>query len=815
MDHKYGKKMMFDRPASDFREAFPLGNGRMGAMVFGGITKERIILNESSLWSGSDSYEYPEDVYKVLPQITELVMKGEYKKAQNLYEKEFLAYRPMPMDGANCSMLPYGCMQTLGELDLYFFQFASGCNQEWYPYEMARELDFEEAVVNYKHRSYWATNTPGYDKGITYQRKAFVSTKGECFAMKLTANKAGSISFNAQLNRTENFFVEPVGNDALLMTGQLSDGKGGGGVKYACLLKVVANSGSVRTENTVLKVRGADDVVIYITAATDMKYYGSRNCEDEKKAVFADMEKAVDIGWEELLEDNIRENKKYFDRCSLTINVPDEEVEALPMDKRLIRKGKGENDDGLIVLMYNYGRYLLISSSRPDGMPLGILGIWGEEIQSPFNGDYHVNAQEITYWSAECCNMPELHTPYLKLAEAIQASGTKTAKAFYNSKGWVTHTFTNPWLFTLPGGEPHWGATITGGAWLCVHLWEHYLYSEDREYLKWAYPIMKGSAEFLLDRLVVDPETGKKVIFPGNSPENIFVDKEGNEVSLCMGTTYDMSITKYLFNACLEASKILDIDNEFAGKLQKEINEIAPIRIGSDGRIMEWQREHVEAKPYHRHISPLWGAFPGDLISVEETPELADGCVKLIEKRTFTGHTWAMMHRAGVLARLYRSQEIYDILNRVLYYGISANLLCHQYFTVQDEKTPETDLQDPFSYNCIFELDGNMGYSAVVVEMLMQSHKKAEVQIDGEKVRLNVIHLLCALPKEWESGEMTGHRARGGFTVEVQWSESRLKRAVIRGKKGSMCIVRYGSKEVVADFKNRETIQLTGDLLEV
>ena len=498
----------------------------------------------------------------------------------------------------------------------------------------------------------------------------------------------------------------------------------------------------------------------------------------------------------------------------MSINQPDEAIESLPIDKRLIRKGQGEPDDGLIVLMYNYGRYLLISASRPNGMPLGIMGIWGEEIQSPFNGDYHLNAQQITYWAAECCNLPEQHMPYLKLAEALQEPGEKVAKAFYNSRGWVAHTFTNPWLFTLPGGEVHWGATITGGAWLCVHLWEHYLYCMDRDYLKWAYPIMKGAALFLLDRLVVDPVTNKKVIFPGNSPENYFIDDEGNQVALCEGTTYDMEITRYLFKACVEAADILGMDKEFAAELSQTIVETAETRIASDGRIIEWQREHKEAKPYHRHISPLWGAFPGDAISVEETPDLAKACVKLIEARTFTGHSWALVHRIGVLARIYEAEKIYDILNQFMCYGIFANLLCHEYFTMQDETTPETDLQDPFQYSNIFEIDGNTGFPAVITEMLLQSHRTSTVIIDGAETTVPVIHLLCTLPKAWESGRMSGVRARGGFTIDFEWSNGRLKTTSISGQPNSSCIIRYNGSDRLICLDEKGTAHVSEDFYQ-
>ena len=474
-------------------------------------------------------------------------------------------------------------------------------------------------------------------------------------------------------------------------------------------------------------------------------------------------------------------------------------------------------DDGLMTLMFNYGRYLLIQAQRIGGMPAAIEGIWCEEIQSPFNGDYHINAQQGTYWHAESCNLPEFHEPYLKLAQALTVNGSDVARKFYNSRGWTAHTITNPWLYALPGGEPHWGGTIVGGAWLCVHLWEHYLYGEDKDYLKEVFPTMKGGALFLLDRLVVDPETGKKVIFPGNTPENFYEDEDGNPLSVSLGTAYDMGITRYLFKAVADAYEVLeaagmagdleaDAGSEAGATAASEVeelkaayDELAYYGINSKGKFMEWQREFTEHKPFHRHISPLWCVYPGCEVSREETPELAEAAMVLLNSRTFTGQMWAMTWRCAVLARLHDGDRIDWILNTLNYFGITANLLSHVYFAKQDETTPETDLQTPFDNKAIFEIDGNTGYSAVVVEMLMQSHRTE----DG----LRVIELLPSLPSAWKSGSIRGMRARGEIIVDLAWENGELKSAEVTGAAGKKCIVKYkGVKKV---------IELTGEKVSV
>ena len=337
MGEKYGKILKFDKPADDFRSAFPLGNGKIGAMVFGGLHKERVILSDATLWSGSDSYEYPDDVYKVLPKIEKLVLEGRYKEAQDLYISDFLAFRPMPMDGANCGSLPYGCLQTMGDLELFFFQYGSRLNQEWYPYELERWLDLEEGTANYRHRSYWETNTPGYDKGMYYDRKALVSRKYNCFAMRISATSAGSIGFNARLSRTENYEVTAVSDDTIIMEGQLEDGHGRGGVRYACCVRIVPEGENAYTEanGTVLRVRRADAAVIYVTTATDMKSFGAPCIDDVRAAVLSDMDLAVNAGWSEIFADHAASHSGYFNRMALQINDIDEELEAMTLDRRL------------------------------------------------------------------------------------------------------------------------------------------------------------------------------------------------------------------------------------------------------------------------------------------------------------------------------------------------------------------------------------------------------------------------------------------------------------------------------------------------
>jgi len=363
------------------------------------------------------------------------------------------------------------------------------------------------------------------------------------------------------------------------MTGVLDYGRGGGGVAYACRVRAVARGGTVAVSGETMEIHEADEALLFVTAATNARTFGGRNSPDERAASAADMDRVCGRVWADLLEEHVADYRRYFDRVRLELAGGVGGIE-LPTPRRLAAAARGAVDPGLAALYFNFGRYLLVCSSRPGGLPANLQGIWAEEIQTPWNGDWHLNAQQMNYWPAEVCNLSELHEPYLKLVESLQKPGARTARAYYNARGWVAHTITNPWGFTSPGEHASWGSTTTGSAWLCLHLWEHWSYTLDLDYLAWAYPILKGSALFYLDMLIPEPEHGWLVTAPANSPENAFLLPDGGRASVCMGPTYDMQLLRFLFGACIEASEILGLDPESRREWAAARERLAPTRVG-------------------------------------------------------------------------------------------------------------------------------------------------------------------------------------------------------------------------------------------
>lgn len=616
-------------------------------------------------------------------------------------------------------------------------------------------------------------------------------------------------SFNVRLDRPECFDTLPMGENELLMTGQLDNGVDGNGVKFACRVRIVSKGGNVTSRGTTLFVRGADEALIFITAATNIRTFTGRCCNDELTASIEDMEMVCNRPWDELLSEHIADYRKYYDRVKLELGPADPQKQNWPIMSRLLAVKEGKNDPGLDSLYFNFGRYLFISSSRPGCLPANLQGIWAEEILAPWNGDWHLNAQQIIYWPAEACNLPELHEPYLKLIESLQEPGSKTAKAYYNARGWVVHTFTNPWGFTAPGEVASWGSTTGSAAWLCQHVWDHYLFSPDGDYLKWAYPIMKGAALFYLDMLIEEPTHQWLVTAPANSPENSFFTSEGDECQLCIGPAYDIQLLRYLFSACITASEILDLDDEFRGELKSSLKRLPPTRISSDGRIMEWLEEYCEALPHHRHISHLWGLFPGDEISPDRTPELADAVKKSLEMRGDASTGWAISYRQCEWAHLYDGNKAYDQYQKLLKWSTFPNLFDKTYHAPETEQPPIMPPLD--DYNHPFQIDGNFGGTAGVVEMLMQSRVEIST-LDGAAEFVSAVRILPALPVAWPEGSISGLRARGGFEVDVFWKAGRLTSVDIKSSGGIKCKVRYLDKTIDLYLKLGENKILDGDL---
>ncbi|HEX4350019.1 MAG TPA: glycoside hydrolase family 95 protein [Verrucomicrobiae bacterium] len=760
----------FDAAATHFTQSSPMGNGRLGAMMFGGVDQERIVLNESSVWSGSPQDADRPDAYKVLPEIQKLLLAGKNTEAEALVNANFTCQGP-GSGGAQ-----YGCYQVLGNLHLTFH---GDTNTPVTNYR--RELDLNDAVTNLKYER----------GGVLFHREMFVSKPDEVMVLRLSASKSKQISFDVQLDRPERFGTTSDGENGLLMVGQLDNGTDGKGVSYAARVRILHHGGKVSTHENILTVSNADEVTILIAAGTDYQGFAGRQTKDPLTATLADLNQAAKKSFKSLRAAHVADYQKYFQRVSLCLDPLNTDDAQKPTPERLQIAKNGPGDPSLAALYFNFGRYLLISSSRPGGLPPNLQGIWAEEIHTPWNADWHLDVNvEMNYWPAEVCNLSDLTQPLFALIASLQEPGAKTARAYYNAHGWVTHVIANPWGFTSPGESASWGATTGGAAWLCQHLWDHWLFTRDTNFLAWAYPIMKGSAQFYSDLLIEEPKHHYLVVAPANSPENHFYMPDGHDASISLGTTVHAQMLRYLFDACIESSKILGLDEDFAAGLAVKRARLAPTQIGSDGRIMEWPEEYKEADVHHRHISHLWGLYPGDEITPEGTPDLAKASRKTLETRGDDSLGWSYAYKAVSWARLGDGNHTWLLIRRALnpvttqeiHYdnggGVYANMF---------------DACPPF------QIDANFGIPAAIAEMLLQSR-------DG------TILLLPALPDAWKNGTVCGLRARGNFVVDLTWKEGRLVTATIRSLADGQCRVTYDNSEVPLEFKRGECIRLNTHL---
>jgi alpha-L-fucosidase 2 len=759
----------FRNPANNFRESIPLGNGRLGAMIFGGVAEERIVLNESSLWSGAPFNDNIPEAYQILPEVQRLLLESKNDIADKLMMEYFICAGLGSAEGRG-ARVPFGCYQVLGNLHLSFHQniindtnltAAPPLRRE--PYY--RELNLSNAVMHMEYD--W--------NGIRFHRDAFASAPGEAIILRLTADRPCSIFLRIRLDRPESFQITSVGTNELLMIGQLENGIDGKGVKYACRIHAANKGGEVRTFDNTLQSAGCDEVLLFITAATNAQTFGGRNLLDELAATETDLNSIIDRSWESLLEEHKSYYSPLYNRVVLNLGPTNSRLSALPTPERLFYMRSGSTDLGLETLYFNFGRYLLISSSRPGGLPANLQGIWAEEIQTPWNGDWHLDAQQMNYWPVEVCNLSDLHLPYLQLVASLQEPGSRTAQAYYGDRGWVAHIITNPWGFTAPLETTTWGYTALGSGWLCQHLWEHYLFTMDLNYLQWAYPIMKSAAQFYLDWLIEEPKYGWLVTAPSSSPENRFNLPNGTQTTVCIGSTYDIQIIRSLFFACRDASRMLGIDEVFSLKLDSALQRLPPTRIGVDGRVMEWIEDYPEVYPYHRHTSHLWGLFPGDEITPEDTPELARAARKTLDKRGYVTAGWAMSFRLCQRARLGDGDEAWEILHQQLCGSTFPNLFNRCYHTLETaEPTEDPDL---FDFTHPFQIDGNLGTTAGIVEMLLQSHR-------------GILRLLPALPNAWRHGHVRGLLARGGFVVDITWEDLQIIEAHICSCHGNPCRIK-------------------------
>jgi alpha-L-fucosidase 2 len=731
--------LWWDKPAAKWEEAMPVGNGKLGAMVFGQPVNERIQLNEGTLWAGGPYDPVNPDAKAALPEVRKLVNEGKCREAAGVTGAKVMA-KPL-------GQMPY---QTVGDLMLTFPEPAKAENYR-------RELNLDTATTT-------VTYTSG---GVKQTREIFASAPDNVIVVRLSADKPGGISFSAGMKTPMKAQVTTNGKDTLIMSGTGGDHGGiKGQVRYQALVRVVASGGKLVAEADRVNVADADEVLLLITAATSYKKFDDVSGDPEaiaEKQIAAVSEKA----FANLRAAHLADYQPRFRRVAMDLGTSD--AVKLPTDERIRRFAEGR-DPHLAALYYQFARYLLISCSRPGGQPANLQGIWNEGMNPPWQSKYTININtEMNYWPAESGNLAECVEPLIKMVEDLTITGARTAKSMYGARGWMAHHNTDLWRATAPIDGPNWGMWPTGGAWLCLHLWDRFEFSGDPAVLKRIYPLLKGASEFFLDTLQTTPDGKWLVTNPSISPEN----NHPKGSAVCAGPAMDQQILRDLFANTIKASALLGVDQEFALQLAGFRARLAPNQIGGTGLLQEWLEDwDMQAgDKQHRHVSHLYGLYPGRDIHRRDTPEVAAAVKKSLELRGDKATGWATAWRIGLWTHLGDGDHALRILNHLLSPGLT-------YPNMFDAHPP-------------FQIDGNFGGAASIAEMLMQSRFGTVATAIKQAARPE-IELLPALPAAWPAGSVKGLKARGGFEVDLSWKDGKLTEAVIRSVNGGSADLRLG-----------------------
>ncbi|MDR2466372.1 MAG: glycoside hydrolase family 95 protein [Prevotellaceae bacterium] len=753
--------MRYNQPASEWVEALPVGNGSLGAMIFGRADKELIQLNEETLWAGAPVDPNPNPMApEYLPKARKALASENYSEANKLLTKMQGYYTE--------SYLPLG--------DLKLNQRYSGEVSDY-----VRDLNLADAVAGVRFKA----------GGIGYSREIFASAPDKVIVVSLSADKKGALDFELSLDgQLPHTLAADSSSNILVMDGRapahadpsyLHNSKNpiiyldSAGMRFRLAAKVITD-GTIAAGSKTLKVDKASKAFILITAATSFNGFDKdpfKEGRDEKALADAALRRAASRNLETLRADHIKDYKSFFDRVSFQLDEPDPAIRKT-IPERMKAYFEGAQDKALETLYFQYCRYLLVSSSRPGGIPANLQGIWNNEMRPPWSANFTTNINyEMNYWPAEVANLSEMHEPMLDYVAKMAKTGAATARNFYNMKGWTLHHNSDIWAQSNPvgnlgGGSPVWANFALGGAWVAQHLFEHYRFTNDENFLRnYAYPLMKGAAEFVLDWLTED-RNGFLVTSPSTSPENHFIDSEGRRQAVAVAMTVDMALIRDLFANLVDASAILDIDADYRAMLIEKTAKLYPYKIGKKGNLQEWYKDFDDAEPHHRHISHLVGLYPGRQISPLTTPEYAAACRRSLELRGDDGTGWAIGWKINTWARLLDGDHAYKLLR---------NLLRVSKTSATDYGGKGGSYLNLFCAHPPFQIDGNFGGLAGMSEMLIQSQN-------------NEIHLLPALPAAWNKGSVSGLCARGGFTASMRWEAGKLKQASILSRSGGECIVR-------------------------